>query len=438
MGLFASPLVRLDRTNSDCLQMSSFVAQRITFRNGERHSLLQRVGSLPVHEVTLYLGKYRNKGRAANTIHFVCSSLALLYRELDAADVDLLERLSKVQFLTGPELDRLVSAARYRSEDLEAGPIAGRSNVIDIRRIGIRRTQKQSERQPVDAQTYASRLRYMADFLSFISAYVAATLPRGDRQILEADAKRALTVFREHIPEVSHRAKLGARVGLSVEEQDQVLSVVHPDSPNNPWVRNFVRRRNWLIVVLLLASGMRRGELLGLQIGDLHPSQPKLNILRRADDPKDRRSRQPNTKTYDRTVELSPPVMRALQAYLKERRGIKAARSIPQIIVSEDGRALSMQAVDKIFKELRTAMPHLSLTLTSHVMRHTWNERFSEQAEAMNLTEVAEQRARNSQQGWSDHSKAAAVYTRRYTEKKGRELALKLQERLDDKLRSDK
>lgn len=418
--------------------MTRFVAQRITFRNGERHSLLQRVNGLPVQEVTLFLGRYRNKGRAANTIHFVCCCLALLYRELDAAGVDLLERLLSGRFLTAPELDRLVFAARYRSEDLENESSDGKSNVIDIRRISIRKSQKQVERQPVDAQTCASRLRYMADYLSFISGYVAASLPRGDRRDLEADTTRAITMFRTHIPEVSRRAKLGARVGLSIEEQNRVLAVVHPDSPDNPWVRGFVRRRNWLIVVLLLASGMRRGELLGLQIGDIHTNQPKLNILRRADAGEDRRLRQPNTKTYDRTVELSPSVMRALLAYLKERRGIKAARSIPQIIVSEDGNALSMQAVDKLFKELRAAIPELPMPLTSHVMRHTWNERFSEQAEAMNLPEVAEQRARNSQQGWSDNSKIAAIYTRRYTDRKGRELALRLQEELDDKLRDDK
>lgn len=414
--------------------MAKFVAQRIVFRNGERHSLLLRVGGLPVHEVTLYLGKFRNKGRAANTIHFVCSCLAILYRELQEARIDLLQRLSMGQFLTTQELDRLVTSARYRADDLEEDSDEGKTNVIDIRRIGVRRSQKLVERQPVDVQTYASRLRYMADFLSYIAGYVASTLPRSERRDLEADAERSLTAFREHIPEVSKRAKLGARVGLSLEEQDQVLAVVHPDSPDNPWVRGFIRRRNWLIVVLLLASGMRRGELLGLQIGDIHPSQPKLNILRRADSPNDRRIRQPNTKTYDRTIELSASIMKALQTYLKERRSIKTARSIPQLIVSEDGNALSMQAIDKIFKELRAAVPGVSVPLTSHVMRHTWNERFSEQAEAMNLPEVAEQRARNNQQGWSDHSNTAATYTRRYTERKGKELTRKIQEQIDDKL----
>jgi len=70
--------------------------------------------------------------------------------------------------------------------------------------------------------------------------------------------------------------------------------------------------------------------------------------------------------------------------------------------------------------------------LTSHVMRHTWNERFSEQAELMGLTDAAEEKARNEQQGWTDNSRSAAVYTRRHASRKGRELSLKLQERLDD------
>lgn len=253
--------------------MALYVAQRIRFQNGERHSVLQVPGGIPVHEVTLYLNKYRNKGRAANTIHFVCATLALLYRELDTAKprVVLLERFLKGHFLTLPELDRVVSAARYRVDDLEGEPdeaAEGSSNVIDIRRIGLRLSRKQAERRPVDVQTYASRLRYMADYLTYLSNYVAATLPRPERQGLELAASHALTAFREHIPEVSRRAKVGARVGLSLEEQDRVLAVVHPDSPDNPWTRGFVRRRNWLVIVLLLATGMRRGELLGLQVKD--------------------------------------------------------------------------------------------------------------------------------------------------------------------------
>lgn len=71
------------------------------------------------------------------------------------------------------------------------------------------------------------------------------------------------------------------------------------------------------------------------------------------------------------------------------------------------------------------------MTLTSHVMRHTWNERFSEQADEMGLSEVEEARARNEQQGWTENSQSARSYTRRHTRRKGRAVALKLQEDLD-------
>lgn len=416
--------------------MTRYVAQRIVFQNGERTSVLQVPGGLPVHEVTLYLGTYRTKGRAANTIHHACTALALLYRELHAAEIILLERLTAARFLTTPELERLVTAARYHIQDLDLDESVAKdtTNVINLRRISPRRHRKEIERKPVDSHTHASRLRYIANFLEFLSNYVGATLSRQEQRDLRTDTEFALRAFRENIPARSGRAKVGARVGLSLSEQDLVLSVVHPASEANPWARGFIRLRNWLIVVLLLATGMRRGELLGLQIGDVMPNEPKLKILRRADDPTDLRIHQPATKTNDRIVELSPAIMKVLMTYQYDRRKIKAARSIPQLIVSDEGEALSTASIDKLFRQLREACPGLTTRLSSHTMRHTWNERFSEQADAMKLPEVAEQRARNSHQGWSDNSKTSVTYTKRHTEKTGRELALKIQKNIDEKL----
>jgi len=394
-------------------------------------------GGLPVHEVTLYLDTYRTKGRAANTIHHACTALALLYRELHAAEIILLERLSAARFLTTPELERLVTAARYHIQDLDESVAKDTTNVINLRRISSRRQRKEIVRTPVDSQTHASRLRYIANFLEFLSNYVGATLSRQQQRDLRTDTEFALRAFRENIPTRSRRAKLGARVGLALSEQDLVLSVVHPASETNPWTHGFIRLRNWLIVVLLLATGMRRGELLGLQIGDVMPNEPKLKILRRADDPTDLRTHQPATKTNDRIVELSPAIMKVFLTYQHERRKIKAARSIPQLIVSDEGDALSTASIDKLFRQLREACPGLTTRLSSHTMRHTWNERFSEQADAMKLPEVAEQRARNSHQGWSDNSKMSITYTKRHTEKTGRELALKIQKNIDEKLNTN-
>lgn len=416
--------------------MSSFVAKRLRFQDGERFSFLSRPGGLPVHEVVLYLARFRTRGRAANTIHAVCMSMALLYRELDKAGIQLLERLRHGQFLTVPEVNRLADAAQYRLADLseDDADSSERLNVVDIRKIRIRRQIVSSEYiEAVDVATQASRIRYMADFLGFIADYYGATLPSIQRQELATQSAHVLKALQAQVPRVARRAKLGAREGLSQEEQERLLAVVHPDSPDNPWKQRFVRSRNWLIVTLLLATGMRRGELLGLQINDLIPNQPCLRIMRRADAAEDPRLVQANTKTRDRIVEVRPTIMKAIWYYIREdRHKIKAARRFPQIFVADDGQPLSAKSIDKIFVQIRQSCPGLPVTLTSHVMRHTWNERFSEQAEKMGLTDTAEERARNEQQGWTDNSKSGAVYTRRHTSRKGREIALRLQEGLDE------
>ena len=414
--------------------MTKFVAKRVLFRNGERHSVLSRPGGLPVHEVTLYLAGYRKRGRAANTIHAVCMTLALLYRELDEADIDLLQRLRQGQFLTAQELNRLVDAVQFWVGDLsdEDADERGGSNVIDIRRIRIRRKSEVKKTRSVSMTTQATRLRYMANYLEFLATYMGAALSVSLRKEVEFESDRALEAFRAQMPPVSKRTKLGAREGLSKKDQDRLLKVVDPNSPDNPWQRGFVRERNWLIAVLLLATGMRRGELLGLQIRDLDQRLPKLRIIRRADASEDPRRIQPNTKTNDRELELRPAIMRAVWRYINyHRKKIKTARKYPQLIVADDGQPLSLKSIDKIFVQFRAACPGLPVTLTSHVMRHTWNERFSEQAELLGFTDAVEEKARNEQQGWADNSESAATYTRRYATQKGRELSLKLQEQID-------
>lgn len=143
--------------------MQSFVAKRVLFRNGERHSLLSRPGDLPVHEATLFLARYRKRGRAANTVHAVCTVLALLYRWLQGAKIDLLARLRAGQFLTEPEVTRLVDAAQYRVDDLDDDSALGsKRQVVDLNRVRIRRRQTAKDREPVGAANQAMRLRYIA------------------------------------------------------------------------------------------------------------------------------------------------------------------------------------------------------------------------------------------------------------------------------------
>lgn len=119
--------------------MANYIAKRVRLRNGERLSVLFVAYGLPVHEVTLYLDSFRKKGRAANTIHFVCCTLVLLYRELDRAKINLMERLEEGRFLTTPELDRLASLSQMRMADVDDDARRrSKSNLISMSHISLR------------------------------------------------------------------------------------------------------------------------------------------------------------------------------------------------------------------------------------------------------------------------------------------------------------
>jgi integrase len=265
--------------------------------------------------------------------------------------------------------------------------------------------------------------------------YVKVTLPKDQAAQLADEAKQGLDALKAQIPRVSTRAKLGARQGLTQEQEDLLLNVIALDSPQNPWAAGFVRVRNRLMVITLLATGMRRGELLGLQVRDISTHQAKVQILRRADTREDARVHQPNAKTCDREIPIAPTVLRALTEFIRtERHNIKAARKIPQVFTSDEGNALSLSSLNQVFVDIRRACEQLPRDLTSHVMRHTWNERFSELADAVGMSEVEEQNARALHQGWAVGSKMGATYTRRHTERKAREMALGLQHKLEGRL----
>lgn len=131
-----------------------------------------------------------------------------------------------------------------------------KATVVHMARIRLRmKVDKQQQLKPVDVATQATRLRYMAEYLEFVSDYVGAGLPAPQREQLKQESAPSLKAFRAHVPPVTKRAKLNARVGLSEEEQQRLMQVVHPDSPTNPWNRRYVRLRNWVIVMVLSATG---------------------------------------------------------------------------------------------------------------------------------------------------------------------------------------
>ena len=318
---------------------------------------------------------------------------------LDVREVESLSHALKVAQV--PD-----SAAR----DLQA-------NVLPLSRSGREHRRLPQDRdEMLEPRTGANRVRFVAAYLDWLASHSRAA---GSQQLL-----------RDTIKALNARAKAGTRQpseprkGLSPEQRERLFAVIDPSSPENPFRSEAVRYRNLAVVACLDESGMRRGELTGLKIPDIDFGKLTISIHRRPPDPQDPRQEKPKTKTGARPVPMRPELADILFAYLSVwRRAEPGARLHGYVFVSHGGRRpgapLSPRSVGKIFDALERV---LGFDLHPHILRHTWNDRFSAAIDRKagrgdRTPEPSEERIRNFLMGWSLDSKMAAVYSRRHVER---------------------
>ena len=292
------------------------------------------------------------------------------------------------------------------------------ANVLPLSRSGKeaqRRLGHNRDEMP-KPQTGANRVRFVAAYLDWLASHSRAA---GSQQLL-----------RDTVKALAARAKVGTRQaseprkGLSSEQRDRLFAVIDPSSPENPFQSESVRYRNLAVVACLDETGMRRGELCGLKIPDIDFKKLTISIHRRPPDPQDPRQQKPKTKSGARPVPIRPELADILFAYLSDwRRAEPGARMHGYVFVCHagirPGAPLTPRSVGNVFDALESV---LGFRLHPHLLRHTWNDRFSAAIDRKarrgdRTPEPSEERIRNFLMGWSPDSKMAAVYTRRHVER---------------------
>ena len=329
------------------------------------------------------------------------------------------------------EIDSLSHALNGRRDPQPRDKSARSSNVLPFVR---------SEREPLRPlpsglnpalapATGANRVRFVAGYLDWLASHSRA-----------ADARDRL---RDTVDALNARSKVNTqrtsepKKGLSPEQRGRLLAVIDPYSPQNPFASEAVRHRNLAVVACLDESGMRRGELAGLKIPDIDFRQLTISIHRRPPDSQDPRRDRPRTKTNARLVPIRPALADILFDYISVwRRAEPGARMHGYLLVSHGGTRpgapLSPRSLGKIFDALQ---PVLGFHLHPHMLRHTWNDRFSAaidgKAERGDRTpEASEERIRNFLMGWGPHSGMAQVYSRRHIERAARNALNRMHEGL--------
>lgn len=382
----------------------------VVFESGERMPMLVRTDTgMPEFDACVYaMTEVRPRSGSASTIEQALRGIQFLLAFTEPRSIDLHERFADGRFLDLHELDELVAFSRmpFRRE-------AAESTGQGRRRQGT--SPRRTARNTVSASTASIRLHYAKAHLAWLGHVTAARVCSTLEQ-----RGRYMDLLQDFLGRASARMPpsrtLSARLSLDKDTRAELLRVIDPLSIDNPWSSEFHRDRNRLLILWGIGTGLRRGELLGLRIKALNFRRNMADIVRRQDDADDPRVYQPNTKTRERSIGISEELAYVTHEHIvRYRSKLRAARKHDFLFVADSGTPLSLSSVTKIFRSLRQRHPQLGQDLSCHVLRHSWNDDFSDIADRAKLSPDDERRARNHAMGWSEVSRSADAYLTRRT-----------------------
>lgn len=387
------------------------------WQTGERYCLLVDAETgLPPWWPTLFITtQLRTTSKSVATMETALRSIQILLAYADEHGISLEDRVLAREHLALHEVHGLADWAQQSFDP--SRPRNGRVN----------------KPSTVSRAQHYTRLGWIAAYFQWFARTVLNITP-DDNAAIEWVVK----AIRARRPSCRRGSSLLDRA-LTDEQCHRLLDVLRPNHLDNPF-RNDPRtaERNALAVYLILQLGIRRGELLGIQVDDINWHKLQLTIHRRADEAHDPRIDQPRAKTLARTLPLSPDLIERLNRYVMgARRQTKGAGTHRYLIVTHrkgpyHGEPLSHAGLAKMFAALRRCDPLLE-GLHGHRLRHTWNSKFSQTLDALPAgdrpTQAREDQARDHLMGWSPGSGTAAVYDRRHIIKKANKAAQELYEK---------
>jgi integrase len=393
---------------------------------GERRSYLVDKRGLEDDYASLYnISKVRNKSHAVATSDAVLAAINVLYSYCKYWEIDLLARFRAGKYLLPNECEALANYAQRKFT-----PIAKKRQKVAS--LGQGRHRHTYGEDTVARNTQRMRLDYIAAYVEWLAKYLLTDS--------SAERLKKIEAMRDDI--VSHKPKAGARRDdtdkkhFTSAQNAHLNEIIMPGSDRNPF-QSHVQLRNLCLIEVLRQCGLRRGEELNLRVRDVDHVKHLIKVRRRHDSPDDPRANQPNPKTLERDIPISPYLTELIISYVAERKNISGAKKHQYLFVTHksgktQGQPLSIDALNRVFEILCEAEPKLE-GLTAHKFRHYFSSELADVQLRMGTdtnSQDAHRRVRNYLSGRKPTSQVDALYTEMDTKRQARKATEALHERM--------
>jgi hypothetical protein len=380
--------------------------------DGERLPLVVGPDDLPVPTPNQWMLHLRRPQVQAGTLTTEMRTIAHIHEWAARRGIDLEERFRSGNGLRPDETNALYHNLRY---ERTLG-----------RRTAARHLTDANDLVVVAGATQSARVAIARDYLVWCLEQTLYRLDVSDSRygpirdrcgILRRQARD----FKRNVSEARP-----VRIGLDDDQRTRLLEIIHPEFKENPFNRT-VRFRNWVLIVLLLTFGYRRGEALKIYVTDVNVRgrKPHIVIQRRPDDPNDTRANEPAVKTLGRDIPLDPTMAELLSRYIHYHRSqFPNADESPFLFMSEEGKPLSLRSVNAVLERVTQKFPEFTGLLSPHVLRYTYNDMLDRTMTEAKMDANAKKAAQNYLNGWNLTSEQGAQYARRANEERAREISL--------------
>ncbi|WP_372747172.1 tyrosine-type recombinase/integrase [Litorivivens sp.] len=387
-----------------------------------------------------YVSAYLNtlSSYANSTQHRYGSDLLFILKYFDRKGIDLTDRLASGELLSMAEYSDFhtyCALSSYADLDLKVAPIFSHTESKTFRNIIASNIFVSSK---VSSETQRGRLNRLRSYLTWLFEQFHDPFSVGER--LDRNFQKLTMKIRQ-----DERSLSGNKGHLNRHPTDdaippdvfcKLLEIIRPSSTNNPFTQRN-RFRNYLIVTLLLDTGIRRGALAKLKISDLRFDRfgAALWIYADRDDVSDPRLERPNQKTKAHLAAVKPQVMEAVLFYIdRDRKLILGSEENDFVFVSNSnakgtiGQPLAAKSINEVFFRLSKV---LGYRVYPHLMRHMWNDLFDDNSDHQNFTSQQVEDARKYAMGWSANSTMTEIYNNRRIHQKVSKIMQKHQDRVD-------